>query len=186
MSADDRREQLLRAGLRAFSRGGYAGTSTDEVAREAGVSQPYVVRTFGSKLELFLQVLELACGEVRRTFERVLAEAPFDPDVPEDWGRLGQAYTDLLADRDLLMVMMHGFSAGGDEQIAARARAGIGSIFAVIASTGCTEEQAEEFIAQGMLLNVMLSIRAHEHLDESLPLAALTRCAFGEALEVLT
>lgn len=186
MSADDRREQLLQAGLRAFSRGGYAGTSTDEVAREAGVSQPYVVRTFGSKLELFLQVLERACAEVEDAFRRVLDEGPFDPDLPEDWARLGQAYTDLLADRDLLMVMMHGFSASGDEAIAARARAGMGAIFTVISSTGCTPEQAEEFIAQGMLLNVMLSIRAHEHLEESLPLAALTRCAFGEALEVLT
>ncbi len=186
MSAEDRREQLLEAGTRAFSRGGYAGTSTDQVAREAGVSQPYVVRTFGTKKALFLLVMARACGRVRTAFEAVLAEAPFDPDSDDDWGRLGLAYTELLHDRDLLMVMMHGFAAGDDDEIAACGRAGMGGIFATITATGCTAERAEEFVAQGMLLNVMLSMRAHEHLDEPSGLAPLTRCAFGDALPLLT
>lgn len=186
MSAEDRRELVLAAAMRAFSRGGYAGTSTDAVAREAGVSQPYVVRIFGTKLELFLEVLTRACGAVREAFEQVLAAAPFDPDSDDDWGRLGLAYTELLQDRDLLMVMMHGFAAGGIDEIAARSRAGMGGIFATIMSTGCPEERAEEFVAQGMLLNVMLSIRAHEHLDDGSELAPLTVCAFGDALPLLT
>src|SRR3954447_19451598 len=79
MSADDRRELVLAAATRAFSRGGYAGTSTDAVAKEAGVSQPYVVRIFGTKLDLFLEVLERACGRIRDAFEAVLAQGPFDP-----------------------------------------------------------------------------------------------------------
>jgi hypothetical protein len=58
----------------------------------------------------------------------------------------------------------------------------MGQIFATIMSTGCSDERAEEFIAQGMLLNVMLSIRAHEHLDDEKELSVLTRCAFGESL----
>ena len=33
-----------------------------------------------------------------------------------------------------------------------------------------------------MLLNVMLSMQAPEHLDESSSLAALTTCAFGDSL----
>ena len=39
MTADDRRELVLAAATRAFARTGYAGTSTDAVAKEAGVSQ---------------------------------------------------------------------------------------------------------------------------------------------------
>src|SRR4249919_2875342 len=150
MSADDRRQLVLAAATRAFSHGGYAGTSTDAVAKEAGVSQPYVVRIFGTKLELFLEVLERACGQVREAFEAVLAEAPFDPEDEDDWGRLGLTYTELLRDRDLLMVMMHGFAAGNDDRIAERSRAGMGQIFATVLSTGCTDERAQEFIAQGM------------------------------------
>ena len=44
MGADERRDLVLEAATRAFARSGYAGTSTDAVAKEAGVSQPYVVR----------------------------------------------------------------------------------------------------------------------------------------------
>jgi len=186
MTAEDRRELVLAAALRAFSRGGYAGTSTDAVAKEAGVSQPYVVRIFGTKLELFLEVLARSCDRIRQAFEAVLAEAPFDPDNEDDWSRLGLAYAELLRDRDLLLVMMHGFSAGDDDQIALCSREGMSRIFATIRSTGCTDEQAEEFIAQGMLLNVMLSMRANEHLDDDADLAALTTCAFGDALALIT
>jgi AcrR family transcriptional regulator len=186
MSAEDRRALVLAAATRAFSKGGYAGTSTDAVAKEAGVSQPYVVRIFGTKLELFLEVFDRACGRIREAFEAVLAEGPFDPDSDDDWTRLGLAYTELLRDRDLLMVMMHGFAAGNDDQIAQRSRDGMGRIFATIMSTGCTDERAEEFIAQGMLLNVMLSMRAHEHLGDENDLAVLTRCAFGESLPFVT
>jgi AcrR family transcriptional regulator len=185
MSAEDRRELVLAAANRAFSRGGYAGTSTDAVAKEAGVSQPYVVRIFGTKLELFLEVFDRACGQVREAFEAVLAEAPFDPENDDDWSRLGLAYTELLRDRDLLMVMMHGFAAGNDDQIARRSRDGMGRIFSTIMATGCTDEQARDFVAHGMLLNVMLSMRAHEHADESPDLTAFTECAFGDALPLL-
>src|SRR3954447_4214888 len=186
MSGAERRELVLAAATRAFSRGGYAGTSTDAVAKEAGVSQPYVVRIFGTKLDLFLEVFDHACSRIREAFEAVLAEGPFDPASDDDWGRLGLAYTELLRDRDLLMVMMHGFAAGDDDRIARAGRDGMGRIFATILSTGSTPEQAREFVAQGMLLNVMVSMRAPEHLTESSPLATLAECAFGDALPFLT
>jgi AcrR family transcriptional regulator len=187
MTADARREQVLAAATRAFARGGYAGTTTDAVAREAGVSQPYVVRMFGTKHELFLAVFSRAVARIRDAFGAVLdsrapgsGRRPFDPDSDEDWGELGDAYTGLLADRDFLLVMMHGFAAGDDEAIGARARTCMGEIYDVLRSTGCTPEKATGFIAHGMLLNVMLSMRAPEHLRESPGLADLTMCAFGE------
>src|SRR3954454_17892351 len=104
MSADDRRAQVLAAATRAFARGGYAGTSTDAVAKEAGVSQPYVVRMFGTKLELFLEVFEHSVGRIREAFEAVLDDGDFDPDSEEDRARMGLAYSELLRDRDFLQV----------------------------------------------------------------------------------
>jgi len=184
MSAHDRRAQILDAATRAFARTGYAGTSTDVVAREAGVSQPYVVRMFGTKRELFLAVFARASDRIREAFGAVLAEfddgAAFDPDDDEHWARLGASYTELLKDRTFLLVMMHGFAAGGDDAIAAQARRSMAEIYQVLRRTGCTAEQATEFVAHGMLLNVMLAMRAPEHLDESDSLADLTSCAFGE------
>ncbi len=50
----------------AFGVGGFAGTSTEEIARLAGVSQPYLFRLFGTKQDLFL-------AAVGRMFERISA-----------------------------------------------------------------------------------------------------------------
>jgi len=196
MSAEARREQVLAAATTAFARNGYAGTTTDAVAREAGVSQPYVVRMFGTKHELFLAVFGRAVDRIRDAFREVLdargvpsggdsgdvpaGKAAFDPDSDDVWAELGEAYTRLLADRNFLLVMMHGFAAGDDDAIGARARACMGEIYEVLRSTGCTPEKATGFIAHGMLLNVMLGMRAPEHQHESPALADLTICAFGD------
>ena len=100
MSADERREQVLAAATRAFARTGYAGTSTDVVAREAAVSQPYVVRMFGTKRDLFLAVFERAAHRIEAAFRGVLearpADRPFDPESEDDWHEMGEAYTDEL------------------------------------------------------------------------------------------
>lgn len=185
MSADDRRELILQAATRAFARGGYHGTSTDAVAKEAGVSQPYVVRMFGTKLDLFLAVFERSADRINAAFAEVLDAGPFDPASEDDKARLGAAYTDLLRDREFLHVQMHGFSAGGVPEIAAAARRCMGEVFEVIRRTGWEDEQCLEFVAYGMLLNVMLSMGAPEHLDPGDPLTALATCAFGDSLELL-
>ena len=185
MSADERRELILQAATRAFAQGGYHGTSTDTVAKEAGVSQPYVVRMFGTKLELFLEVLQRSVGRIRDAFAAVVDDPTFDPAGEEGRERMGLAYTELLQDQDFLQVMMHGFSAGGIDEIAAAARSCMGEVFATIRRTGWTDEEVRDFIAYGMLLNVMISMRALEHLEPDDPLAPLTACAFGDAIELL-
>jgi AcrR family transcriptional regulator len=186
MSAEDRRELVLAAAMRAFGNAGYAGTTTDAVAREAGVSQPYVVRIFGTKLDLFLEVFDRSTQQIKAAFQEVIDAGPFDPDGEDDWARLGLRYTELvLGDRSMLQVMMHGFAAGGDPTIGARARERMGEIFDVVRSTGCTDERARDFVAQGMLLNVMLAMDAPAHATEDDGLAALSACAFGDMLPML-
>lgn len=185
MSADDRRELVLAAATRAFAKGGYAGTSTDAVAREAGVSQPYVVRIFGTKLELFLEVFERSTDRIRQTFADVIDDPTFDPAADDARERLGLAYAVLLADRDLLQVMTHGFAAGGTDEIARAARRCMGRIFETVRRTGWPDDAVRDFVAHGMLINVMLAMRAPEHLDEDPSIAALAQCAFGDGLEFL-
>nr|MCW2727558.1 transcriptional regulator, TetR family [Aeromicrobium sp.] len=186
MSAEDRRELVLAAAMRAFGATGYAGTTTDAVAREAGVSQPYVVRIFGTKLELFLEVFDRSTRQIMAGFQEVIDARPFDPDSDDDWERLGLRYTELvLGDRAMLQVMMHGFAASGEPTIGARARARMGEIFDVVRSTGCTDDRARDFVAQGMLLNVMLAMDAPAHAAEDDGLTALNACAFGDMLPML-
>ena len=52
-SAAERREDVLDAAMIEFAEHGYEGTSTEDIARRAGISQPYLFRLFGTKKELF-------------------------------------------------------------------------------------------------------------------------------------
>ncbi len=67
-SAEERREAVLDAAAEAFARGGLHGTSTEDIARTAGISQPYLFRLFGSKKELFLAVNEACFARTLETF----------------------------------------------------------------------------------------------------------------------
>ena len=60
MSSEERREQIIDAAMAVFGAKGYVGTTTDDVARAASVTQPYVVRLFGTKENLFLAALRRA------------------------------------------------------------------------------------------------------------------------------
>ncbi len=185
MDASDRRELVLAAATKAFARGGYAGTSTDAVAKEASVSQPYVVRMFGTKSELFRLVFQRSIDGIMAAFAAVLDSTTPHPD-DDVWAALGAAYTALVADRDLLLVMMHGFTAGSTPEIGAQGRAGMAAIYTQIrAGTDCTPEEARQFIAHGMLLNCLLAMQAPEHADEGSALGELAHCAFGPSLGTL-
>jgi AcrR family transcriptional regulator len=55
---DERRAQILRTAAAAFSREGYAATSVEDVAQEAGITKLIVYRHFESKSELYAAILE--------------------------------------------------------------------------------------------------------------------------------
>lgn len=55
-----RREQIVAAATRAFARSGFAATSLDDVAAEAGVSRVILYRHFASKADLYRAVLDHA------------------------------------------------------------------------------------------------------------------------------
>ena len=49
MTAEDRRADVLRVAVHEFAKRGYQGTSTEDVARAAGISQPYLFKMFPTK-----------------------------------------------------------------------------------------------------------------------------------------
>src|SRR5262245_16574831 len=56
----ERREQILAAATRAFAQAGFAATSLDDVAVEAGISRDNLYRHFESKADLYRAVLRRA------------------------------------------------------------------------------------------------------------------------------
>ena len=149
MTAEERHDQLVAAAVTAFSAGGYAGTTTDQVARLAGVSQPYVIRLFGTKQALFLAAVEHASARIEQQFRDAAEERA-------DLESLGAAYDGLLADRELITVLLHGFTAGADPVIGPVVRRCFGSIYTLVRElTGVPPEEARQFLAMGMLLSVL-------------------------------
>ncbi len=153
LTAGERHEQLVAAAVTAFARGGYAGTTTDQVARLAGVSQPYVIRLFGTKQQLFLAATRHATDRVEQRFRDAAAERP-------DLASLGGAYDDLLAEQDLIAMLLHGFAVGVDPALGPTVRECFGRIYRTVRElTGAGEEEAREFLAHGMLLTVLGAMR---------------------------
>src|SRR5438094_67049 len=68
MPAAERRELVLEAAVAEFAVHGLAGTSTEDVARRAGISQPYLFRLFPTKKALFLALVERCFRRVEDTF----------------------------------------------------------------------------------------------------------------------
>jgi AcrR family transcriptional regulator len=69
MPRAERREQIARAAAAVFMRGGYDGTSMDDVARQAGVTRLIVYRIFESKDDLYRAVLDDVTTDLYTTFE---------------------------------------------------------------------------------------------------------------------
>lgn len=152
LSAAERTEQIVCAAVTAFSTSGYAGTTTDDIARLAGVSQPYVVRLFRSKQRVFVAAIEHACGRIENTFRDSGAT---------DLAGLGDAYDTLLAHREVLGMLLHGFAASADPEIGDLVRARFGRIYELVRElTGAEPREVAQFLGTGMLLTVMSSMRA--------------------------
>ena len=76
MAAADRRKHLIETAIRLFTEGSYHGTTTAEIARAAGVSEPILYRHFASKRDLYLAALEHVWAKTRAEWERKLDQAP--------------------------------------------------------------------------------------------------------------
>jgi TetR/AcrR family transcriptional regulator len=184
MRAEDRRELVLTAATTVFGERGYVGTTTDAVARAAGVSQPYVVRMFGTKEALFLAVLERALQRLLDTFRGAIAENPDSP--PEEiHQRIGASYGELLTDRGLLLSLMHAFVLGSDPEIGRAARRGFLEVYRLLRhEAGFSAAEANTFLASGMLLNTMIGLRMADDFDDP-DVRELIECVAPTKAEVL-
>jgi AcrR family transcriptional regulator len=58
LPAAERRLELVETAVRVFAEGSYRGTTTAEIARAAGVSEPILYRHFASKRDLYFAALD--------------------------------------------------------------------------------------------------------------------------------
>ncbi len=182
MPAEERRELVLDAAMTVFGELGYAGATTDMVARAAGVSQPYVVRMFGTKEQLFLDVLGRALDAIMQAFRTAIAG---DPGLPLQ-RRLGLAYFELTANRGILLCLMHAFALGADPVIGPAARCGFMEVYQLLREEGGMDAaEASEFLAGGMLANVVLGVRLFDDYDGDPAVQELMGAVFPEKLDLI-
>jgi AcrR family transcriptional regulator len=173
-SADERREAVLEAAFTAFAAGGLHGVSTDEIARAAGISQPYLFRLYRTKKELFLAALQHGHQRTLATMQG--AAAGKGPE--EIFPAMGQAYTELLAgDRRLLLMQLQGYATCDDHEVREAVRSGFGELYTYVERvSGKSADEVRAFFATGMLLNVLAAMDAGS-LQEGWAERCLAFCA---------
>ncbi|MCZ8519452.1 MULTISPECIES: TetR/AcrR family transcriptional regulator [Paenibacillus] len=68
---EDKKERIIESAVAIFAENGYYKTTTGQIAKAAGVTQPYVFHFFANKEELFKAVIGRACSRIKEAFAGV-------------------------------------------------------------------------------------------------------------------
>ncbi len=155
MSGDARRESIVRAALPVFARLGRDGAGTDEIARAAGVSQPYVIRLFGGKDTLFLAVID-------DLFDRISEALTMSQPAPTDT-RLAvmlAAYRDVTDDPVIAHMAVQAVAAAiSDDEVRQRVRARIHELHKMVwAAAGGDTDAVREFFGTVTLIDMVAAL----------------------------
>ncbi len=80
MPRDQRRLSLLDAANEVFTTKGYHAAAMDDIAEAAGVSKPVLYQHFGSKLDLYLALLDASCDTLVEIVRDALAATDHNAD----------------------------------------------------------------------------------------------------------
>ncbi|ASB87061.1 TetR/AcrR family transcriptional regulator [Bacillus sonorensis] len=151
---ENRREEILEAGLEVFSEKGYYNTTTALIAEKAGISQPYIFKFFKTKEELFAAALDRAFDRILQTFKNVEAR-------PEQIvAKMIEAYEELsVSHPHEIALQVIGLSVT-EESIRNCTKAGLSRIRSYTlerfqsANVPNAEEEVTTFLARGILCNI--------------------------------
>jgi AcrR family transcriptional regulator len=162
MSAEERRESVIRAAMSEFAHGGYRGTSTEAIARRVGVSQPYLFRLFPNKQAIFLAAAQHCIATTRETFAAAAEGLP----VEERLAAMAAAYQKLIHDDpDRLLMQMQTYvavaaaEADGDREFGEAVRRSWQELWdGVHLALGADVNETTTFLAYGMLVNTLVAL----------------------------
>ncbi|GAQ50459.1 TetR/AcrR family transcriptional regulator [Streptomyces acidiscabies] len=141
-----RRAEILEAADAEFALKGLSGAGFEAIAARVGISHPRIVQMFGSKRDLFLEVVHAAYDRVQATFENA------DPALDA----LGDAYRHLLQSRPTVgPVLLQAYAAAGDAAVQASVRERQLALQQTVTRlTGADPMQVRSFLATGLVLTV--------------------------------
>lgn len=159
-NAEDRREAVLQAAMPVMASRGIHGSPTAEIAKKAGISHAYLFRLYPTKSDLAIAVVERANQRIYDAFAAAAANAGGSGE--DKLHAMGLAYSELLEDRELLLLQLHSHAAAAeDEAIRQTARDGFARLVDIVErETGMDATVVGRFFATGMLMNVMAALDA--------------------------
>ena len=156
-TADERRDAIIDAAIVEFARGGLHGTATEDIARRAGISQPYVFRLFNTKRALFLAAAGRVYERLTSLFLRAAEEARATG-VPV-LEAMGTSYNELLSHREELLMLLQMFAASDDAEVQAIVGEQFERLYHLVQEVGQVDEiAARQFFAVGMLCTVVTAL----------------------------
>lgn len=153
MSAEERRDQVVRAAAAEFAIRGLEGTSTGDIAKRVGVSQPYLFRLFPTKRDLFIAAVEYSATQIHDVFTKA-AEGKYGHAA---LAAMGDAYQGLLmADRTTLNMQLQQFAACHDPQVREAVRGVMRRMWQHVENlSGAPVGSRVDYFAKGMLCNTI-------------------------------
>lgn len=181
MPVAQRRALIIDAAREVFGRFGYHGATTDNIARAAKVSQPYVVRMFGSKQNLFIEVLDETMRALMSAFRAALSGVSLTGATKEEkLDAIGAAFLSLTGRTGLHTFMMQAFVSGAEPAIGVAARAGFLDIYRfLIEEAGLEPGSVQPFLGKGMLFSVLLGVEMPQLYGHDPDASALLEASFG-------
>ncbi|WP_100486290.1 TetR/AcrR family transcriptional regulator [Sporolactobacillus pectinivorans] len=153
-AAPSRKNQILKAAAALFAEKGYYKTTTADVAREVGVTQPYVFHFFKTKEELYSAVLQEA--------KEIIVYAFASTEAPAEnlQASMGMAFESLLKScRNEMLLIMTAFTIP-EPAIREQVRAGFDEVYEHVkdqftkAGIADPEDEARDFIGCGLMITM--------------------------------
>jgi AcrR family transcriptional regulator len=158
-TAEERRDAVLDAATKEFAAKGYHGTSTEDIAHAAGISQPYLFRLFGSKKDLYLATVQRSVDGLYAVF----ADAAQGKTGKAALLAMAEAYHEVMQDRDRMMLMLKSWASGDDPDVRRACRAAWRDLVDLVErSSGEAPAEVSGFFASGMLITILTALGMDE------------------------
>ncbi|MER6356558.1 TetR/AcrR family transcriptional regulator [Streptomyces sp. NPDC001634] len=162
MSAEERRERVIRAAIAEFAQKGYYGTSTESIAQRVGVSQPYLFRLFPGKKAIFVAASLRSVEDTRVILEEA-AEGLHDEEalraMANAYSRLITEYPEKLQMQMQTYITVAAVEAEGDHEFGEAVRAGWMKLWETVhLPLGADMNETTVFLAYGMLINTLAAM----------------------------
>ncbi len=162
----NRRMDIISAAIEVFAETGYYRATTMQVAKRAGISQPYIFRFFESKEELLLAALDASWQRIADAFRQVIHSS--SPQLEQD---LIIAYEGIMnAHRSETLLQMQAQTIQ-EEPIRKAMQIGFrevrGIVLEAFQRNGVknSEERTKLFLAKGMLCNISMALELPELME---------------------